>query len=625
MKTANIIKNFLKRDIYSHSAKPTILNPTSLPTVNIPRMDQTSNNKRWEYGKPLTVWHGTTSDAIPSIREKGLVPGRVTYYNIPVSEGDKVYTTPRKKVAATFAVAGIHKGNPHIKPALLRINLSAEDVKKNVSLEDIRRSETGTPWEVVTAPIPPDKIVVVGPKDTYKTLQKLKIHTPSSELGDFPGTDIVSDERKLSESPYVTLWHGTTKKNAEQILKEGLLQKNINAFGTPLPISLTPSKSAAILHAVTGPEMDNESKGRPRLALGVPLEEHDIANAAILKVTIPKDMTKFGMIQPIELYTGKRLKQDYEVNIRGRIPPEHIKKVDIRKFRQRAYAESKTPEQVGKTYDTEVWQNPEDRITAYHTDTALSTFPNIDQYSGNKMIPIYRGVSNKEAEKISKTGKLIVEPRYIWDGSQGLHFTRNLNVARGYGSGGKVVVAKTNIENEDIDQEYIKQRYPKGVKNPHAYEEHEGKIQTVEWTNPAIELHDEHIVIRPMSQFKSVEHVWDPHTQTLYDPKVVAIQEPYSTRKKDILKRKYSSEYEEGMSDTQRMNKWMREIELGAKPEDRKHLEEMRITENLPLIDKPWGDNISNSMANIIRLDKLRNYPSYYPKLMLYVPNKVGE
>lgn len=96
---------------------------------------------------------------------------------------------------------------------------------------------------------------------------------------------------KLSESPYVTLWHGTTTKHAKEITKKGLIPPTgqnpvwSSDKGGRTFLATTPDR--ALTYAIHGPERMREGfdeKGK-KVMPAIPPEPY---TPTLLKVTIPK-------------------------------------------------------------------------------------------------------------------------------------------------------------------------------------------------------------------------------------------------------------------------------------------------------------------------------------------------
>lgn len=152
----------------------------------------------------------------------------------------------------------------------------------------------------------------------------------------------------LNRAKFISLYHGTSKEREEKIIKEGLQPRG----GM---ISLTPSKSAAIIHALAPSERLSSEYAHVRVARG------DInQNPSIIKVTIPKgDIESAVNSRAINLKTfnwenladnPEEFKTSYEIILEK--PVHQIKAIDFTKFKKRALSESRLPERVGKDYGT---------------------------------------------------------------------------------------------------------------------------------------------------------------------------------------------------------------------------------------------------------------------------------
>jgi hypothetical protein len=60
----------------------------------------------------------------------------------------------------------------------------------------------------------------------------------------------------------------------------------------------------------------------------------------------------------------------------------------------------------------------------------------------NNEVALFRGVSGSELKKIQKNNKLVIDPKFISDGSGSLSFTDDINKAKNYSN--KIVVVKAN-------------------------------------------------------------------------------------------------------------------------------------------------------------------------------------
>lgn len=122
--------------------------------------------------------------------------------------------------------------------------------------------------------------------------------------------DDTSGNRKLSESPYVTLYHGTTTKHAKNILSEGLIPPTgqnpvwYSDKGGKTFLATTPSR--ALGYAIHGPERMREGKyNRKTFTPTIPPEPY---TPTLLKVTIPKSMLN----ETKGLFYGPTREQDFE-------------------------------------------------------------------------------------------------------------------------------------------------------------------------------------------------------------------------------------------------------------------------------------------------------------------------
>jgi len=155
----------------------------------------------------------------------------------------------------------------------------------------------------------------------------------------------------LRDAKFITLYHGTTKKNAEKILKEGLKPYKGS-------VHLTPSKSAAIMHAEVGPEKDRSMEDFTWVH-SVPDEDRNKENAVVLKVTIPKEDLKdeyspVGLKPlPSDKNEWSNLDRWYEVEYKKPVSPEKIEKVDIGELKKVALRRANYPAAVGKNYNVE--------------------------------------------------------------------------------------------------------------------------------------------------------------------------------------------------------------------------------------------------------------------------------
>jgi len=141
----------------------------------------------------------------------------------------------------------------------------------------------------------------------------------------------------LDQAKYVTLYHGTSKKNIPRIMEKGLIPSGELAKGYSY---LTPSKSAAIMHARAGPEGDG-SYIHSRIEQGELIED-----PTILKITVPKTSR---MLEGVYFEPAK-FKERYELLSDEIIPPSQIEEMNINKLLKRAYSESLEPEKVGRNY-----------------------------------------------------------------------------------------------------------------------------------------------------------------------------------------------------------------------------------------------------------------------------------
>lgn len=164
------------------------------------------------------------------------------------------------------------------------------------------------------------KNLIEGPKTTRKMTEQID-QMPVHGLGE-RGTEIekiftdISPSRKLSESPLITLWHGTTKASAKKILSQGLTPPTTQNPVWPTDFGgesyLTSDPSMALSFAKSGPE-------RARKGLyGIPSLPEDKSGPAVLKITVPKGLVN----QPIE---NDFLKREYAVPVL--IPPKHITEI----------------------------------------------------------------------------------------------------------------------------------------------------------------------------------------------------------------------------------------------------------------------------------------------------------
>lgn len=105
--------------------------------------------------------------------------------------------------------------------------------------------------------------------------------------------------KKLAESDKVTLWHGTSRKNADKILKEGLSpstgQNPLFRADEGGFIHLATNRSIALLHAGVGSQ-----RGR--------INDEPV----LLKVTVPKDLLEVSSVKPLpDEKIVKKIKIDY--------------------------------------------------------------------------------------------------------------------------------------------------------------------------------------------------------------------------------------------------------------------------------------------------------------------------
>ena len=197
----------------------------------------------------------------------------------------------------------------------------------------------------------------------------------------------------LKEAKYLTLYHGTSKERAKQILESGKLKP-----GHQDVIFVTPSKSAALIHSKAGPEEETK-----RFSHRVVEENPNLPEGVVFKVTIPtaRIYPAFAKM-PInfDLRNPKDFKETYELHINE--PVENPKPVKIKEFKQRAYGESRIPERVGIDYG--VLQKGPFYKEKYKEGTAIESPTEEMQTALMKLLPESRQTKSYVEHEI-ETGK----------------------------------------------------------------------------------------------------------------------------------------------------------------------------------------------------------------------------
>ena len=135
----------------------------------------------------------------------------------------------------------------------------------------------------------------------------------------------------LKDAEFVTVYHGTSSKNAAQIMKEGLKTEKANKSDVPNTIFLTPNKDIAIMYASANTYNPKDSDDEK-----IHLVRLERPEAAVLKVKIlKKDIKKsfgstgvnksffgLGINTPLE---SVKIQTIYELPIRKDVPSKSIR------------------------------------------------------------------------------------------------------------------------------------------------------------------------------------------------------------------------------------------------------------------------------------------------------------
>lgn len=134
----------------------------------------------------------------------------------------------------------------------------------------------------------------------------------------------------LEKAKYITLYHGTSKRNIPNIMKEGL-QPSAELFSSRIPyISLTPNIHVAVRHAIIGPEKEfTQRQFATERWLEKPSAQFYEKDPAVLKVTLPIEKIEDNKIVP-------PIREDYEYRVHQTIEPKFIKPVSFKKLTLKA-------------------------------------------------------------------------------------------------------------------------------------------------------------------------------------------------------------------------------------------------------------------------------------------------